>query len=55
MRAEVAKALKASGAEQRQILTRVAYYEDAGPGGFYDDLGNLAQQPHISHDKPIRL
>lgn len=31
-----------------EALTR---YDDPGPGGFYDDLGDLARQPHLVTEK----
>ncbi|HEV3258016.1 MAG TPA: hypothetical protein VG013_14120 [Gemmataceae bacterium] len=41
--------LRRSGndAERRQGLERIIHWTDPGPGGFYDDLGSLAQQPHL--------
>ncbi|HLK62201.1 MAG TPA: hypothetical protein VKU19_02090 [Bryobacteraceae bacterium] len=33
--------------EQFQSLDALANWTDPGPGGFYDDLGNLTQQPHL--------
>lgn len=34
-------------AEQQSELGRILRYEDAGPGGFYDDLGNPSHEPHL--------
>jgi hypothetical protein len=34
-------------------LARVVRWQDPGPGGFYDDLGNLAHQPHLVRGKPF--
>jgi hypothetical protein len=31
---------------------RILNWEDPGPGGFYDDLGNLARQPHLVRGLP---
>jgi hypothetical protein len=28
-------------------LDQIVHWTDPGPGGFYDDLGNLTQQPHL--------
>lgn len=48
--------LKARFAELRQTtdenerlkgLDAIAHWTDPGPGGFYDDLGNLTAQPHL--------
>src|SRR5579871_1416940 len=33
--------------EQFQSLDALANWTDPGPGGYYDDLGNLSQQPHL--------
>ena len=30
-------------------------YEDAGPGGWYDDLGHPARAPHLRRGHPIAL
>ena len=37
----------ASGDARAAILHQLAHYEDAGPGGFYDDAGNPDRQPHL--------
>ncbi|MBZ5622311.1 MAG: glycoside hydrolase family 20 zincin-like fold domain-containing protein [Acidobacteriia bacterium] len=34
-------------AERVKGLERILNWTDPGPGGFYDDLGNPAQQPHL--------
>src|SRR5579864_1288275 len=31
---------------------RIVNWEDPGPGGFYDDLGNLEKQPHLVRGLP---
>jgi len=33
--------------ERLQALEEVLHWTDPGPGGFYDDLGNPARQPHL--------
>ena len=33
--------------ERREALQRILNWTNAGPGGFYDDLGNPARQPHL--------
>jgi len=33
--------------ERLKDLDRIVSWTDPGPGGFYDDLGNLAQQAHL--------
>lgn len=32
-------------------IDRIVNWEDAGPGGFYDDLGNPFKQPHLVRQK----
>ena len=32
---------------QQQALSAIVHWTDPGPGGFYDDLGNPARQPHL--------
>lgn len=34
-------------AERMQALERIVDWENPGPGGFYDDLGDAARQPHL--------
>jgi hypothetical protein len=34
-------------AERLKEVREIANWTDPGPGGFYDDLGNPAQQPHL--------
>jgi hypothetical protein len=48
MRAQIGRILQIDGAEKqiaaiRQMLSRT----DPGPGGFYDELGNPANRPHL--------
>lgn len=45
--AEIDKALRLPPAEQVPALVRIARWTDPGPGGFYDDLGNPAAEPHL--------
>ncbi len=33
-------------------IKKILNYEDPGPGGFYDNLGVAAQQPHLVRQKP---
>lgn len=38
--------------EQRlDEIRKIVDWENPGPGGFYDDLGNLGNQPHVVTDK----
>lgn len=34
-------------ATQLEMIDRILHWEDPGPGGFYDDLGNSTKQPHL--------
>ncbi len=43
----------AAGDIRVQRLARVADWEDAGPGGFYDDLGCSWNQPHLVKPRPL--
>ncbi len=33
--------------ERVKALQEIVHWTDSGPGGFYDDLGNVQQQPHL--------
>jgi len=37
----------ATEADQVKAIDEIVDWTNPGPGGFYDDLGNLAQQPHL--------
>ncbi|HEU0174776.1 MAG TPA: glycoside hydrolase family 20 zincin-like fold domain-containing protein [Blastocatellia bacterium] len=37
----------ASEPERAERLDEIVNWRNPGPGGFYDDLGNLTQQPHL--------
>ena len=37
---------------QREEIERIIHWEDPGPGGFYDDLGNPAKQPRLVRPLP---
>jgi hypothetical protein len=37
----------ADESERLKALRQIVNWTDPGPGGFYDDLGNPAQQPHL--------
>jgi hypothetical protein len=49
-----------TNSERLRMLDRIVNWTDPGPGGFYDDLGNPAQQPHLirgpgfEHDPAFR-
>ena len=36
-------------AARRAGIDQILHWTDPGPGGFYDDLGNLKAQPHLVH------
>ena len=38
--------------ERLALLDRVVRWTDPGPGGYYDDLGNPSQQPHLLRGLP---
>lgn len=37
-------------ADRLAIIHEILHWQDPGPGGFYDDLGNPTQQPHLILD-----
>ncbi len=37
----------ASEAERRRAIDELLHWTDPGPGGFYDDLGDTANRPHL--------
>lgn len=42
-----------SEAERLAAIERIVRWTDPGPGGYYDDLGNSSQQPHLVHGLPF--
>ncbi len=44
---EFGKIAKAPKEQQAKMIDRIVNWTDPGPGGFYDDLGNPARQPHL--------
>jgi hypothetical protein len=40
--------------ERLKELDRIVHWTDPGPGGFYDDLGNPARQPHLLRGRGYR-
>ena len=42
----------ASEAERLAAIERILHWTDPGEGGFYDDLGNPSQQPHLVEGRP---
>lgn len=53
LRDEFARIEKLSAEKDRQAaLAHLAAWSDPGPGGFYDDLGNAARQPHLVAGAP---
>ncbi|NLH98477.1 MAG: hypothetical protein GX446_03190 [Chthonomonadales bacterium] len=52
IRAELRRAVETSDPSQvRAAIERVVGWEDPGPGGFYDDLGDPDRQPHLVRGK----
>jgi hypothetical protein len=45
--ARLAEAGTGGDAEMLATITQILSWEDPGPGGFYDDLGNAERQPHL--------
>jgi hypothetical protein len=45
--AQLAAAKGSDEAGKLAAIARVLTWEDPGPGGFYDDLGNAERQPHL--------
>jgi hypothetical protein len=53
IKAQLTGALASRSAETaRKAIRTILSWEDPGPGGFYDDLGNPARQPHLVRVKP---
>ena len=48
LKSEVQLAANAEPHKKHEILHSLLNYEDAGPGGFYDDLGNPQKSPHLT-------
>ena len=44
-----------SEAERLRRIDAILNWTDPGPGGFYDDLGNPARQPHLVHGSGFRV
>ncbi|MDP4130848.1 MAG: hypothetical protein Q8939_11865 [Bacteroidota bacterium] len=44
---ECKKTTVLSESEKIKALQRIANWEDPGPGGFYDDVGNVSRSPHV--------
>ena len=42
----------ASESDRLAAIDRIVRWTDPGPGGYYDDLGNPAQQPHLLRGLP---
>ncbi len=40
-------------AERLKAIDRIVNWTNPGPGGFYDDLGNVARQPHLVRGLPF--
>ena len=44
---QLEKAQEAKGRKRSDLLRQIAFYEDAGEGGFYDNAGSLNGAPHL--------
>jgi hypothetical protein len=44
----------ASDTERVSPLMEIAQWAEPGPGGFYDDLGNISRQPHLLPGLPFK-
>jgi hypothetical protein len=54
LRARFAEASALASEDERlAAIERIARWTDPGPGGYYDDLGNPAQQPHLVRGLPF--
>jgi hypothetical protein len=42
-----------SEVERLQAIERIVNWTNPGPGGFYDDTGNIARQPHVVRGLPF--
>lgn len=49
--AEIARMAKP--ADRAAAVREIVHWTDAGPGGYYDDLGNPALQPHLDRGLPF--
>jgi hypothetical protein len=47
--------IRAMKAEKERLaaISEIVEWENPGPGGFYDDLGNVARQPHLVRSLPF--
>ena len=47
------KKVQAMGSETEKVerLNELANWENPGPGGFYDDIGNTAKSPHVKRSR----
>lgn len=52
LRREIAAVRSTPPEGLREGIRRIVYYEDPGPGGFYDDAGDPARSPHLVHGWP---
>ena len=52
--AEIGKLLRSQDSDEKRAgISRLLHWEDPGPGGFYDDLGNPTRQPHLVYPRPV--
>jgi hypothetical protein len=56
LKAQFAEIRKNTNEDERlKQINRILNWEDPGPGGFYDDLGDLSRQPHLVRGLPYGL
>lgn len=53
LKRQLQRARAASGAERADLLHMITDYDDPGPGGFYDNGGDLGRSPDIVHGYPF--
>ncbi|GMW00818.1 MAG: hypothetical protein AMXMBFR84_19550 [Candidatus Hydrogenedentota bacterium] len=52
MKRQLGIAADAGEERKQESLRQIAYYEDPGPGGFYDDAGNPEKSPNLVYGWP---
>ena len=52
IRKTLKRAAEADAEGRRRWLQRIAHYEDAGEGGFYNNCGDPGGAPHMTHGTP---
>ena len=47
LKGQIAEMRTMDNSARRKAIDEILHWTDPGPGGFYDDLGNLTMQPHL--------